>query len=465
MSALARIPIRWRLVLVFTLVMAAVLVATGAFLYLRLGAALDETIDHGLRSRADDVAALVRQADSGLGSGVGGHLARRGETFAQVLSGDGGVIDSTQQLGARPLLSPAEASRAASGMLWVDAAVPGQDEPARLLATPIDAQGARLVIVVGASLEGRAEALESLLTQLLIGGPLALLLSALAAYWLAAAALRPVESMRREAEVVSAVEPGRRLPLSPAHDEVRRLGVTLNGMLARLEAAFTRERRFVADASHELRTPLAALRMELELALRRERTRQELEHALRSAAEETERLAQLAEDLLVLARANGGKLPLHRERLPASELLAGVRERFDARARGAGREFEVRTDEGLELQVDRLRAEQALGNLVENALQHGGARIVLEAHCREGRTELHVRDDGPGFPAALLTHAFEPFSRGDPARAGGAGLGLTIVRVVADAHGGTAHAESGDGWTDVWLELPDDVLALAPSRT
>ena len=379
MGAIARIPIRWRLVLVFTLVMAAVLVATGGFLYLRLGAALDETIDRGLRSRADDVAALVRQAGSGLSGDAASRLAERGESFAQVLSSDGAIVDSTPQLGDTPQLSPADVSRAANGTLWVDSAVPGQDEPARLLATPIDAQGARLVIVVGASLESRGEALESLLTQLLIGGPLALLLSALAAYWLAAAALRPVESMRREAEAVSAVEPGRRLPLPAAQDEVRRLGETLNGMLARLEAAFTRERRFVADASHELRTPLAALRMELELALRRRRTEEELERALRSAAEETERLAQLAEDLLVLARANGGRLPVHRELLEAGELLAGVQERYAARAHDAGRELEVRADEGLELHVDRLRAEQALGNLVENALQHGGVRIVLEA--------------------------------------------------------------------------------------
>jgi heavy metal sensor kinase len=456
MSALARIPIRWRLVLVFTLVMGAVLVATGAFLYLRLGAALDEATDRGLRGRADDVAALVRQAGSGLSGDAAGRLAARGESFAQVLADDGEIVDSTPQLGDTPLLVPAEVSRAANGTLWLDAAVPWQDEPARLLATPIEAQGARLVIVVGASLEGRAEALESLLTQLLIGGPLALLLSALAAYWLAAAALRPVESMRREAEAVSAVEPGRRLPLPAAQDEVRRLGETLNGMLARLEAAFTRERRFVADASHELRTPLAALRMELELALRRERTRDELEQALRSAAEETERLAQLAEDLLVLARAHGGSLPVHRERLPASELLAGVRERYAARTHEAGRELEIEADDGLELRVDRLRAEQALGNLVENSLQHGGRRVVLQAVRRGGHVELHVRDDGPGFPGELIAHAFEPFSRGDPARTGGAGLGLTIVQVVAEAHGGAAHAQSSDGWTDVWLELPDE---------
>jgi two-component system, OmpR family, sensor kinase len=334
--------------------------------------------------------------------------------------------------------------------------VPGSDDPVRLLATPVQAQeGPLLVVVVGASLEGRAEALESLLGQLLVGGPIALLLSSLLAYGLAAAALRPVESMRREAEAVSAAEPGRRLPLPPADDEIARLGTTINRMLGRLEAALARERRFVSDASHELRTPLAALRTELELALRRERTPEELQRALRSAAEETERLAHLADDLLVLARAGGGRLPVRPAPLPAADLLADVRERYARRAAQAGRPLEIQADERLRLSVDRLRAEQALGNLVENALRHGGGRILLQAHRRDGRIELHVRDQGQGFPPDFIGHAFEPFSRADPARAGGgAGLGLAIVELIARAHGGGAHAANRDDGADAWLELP-----------
>jgi signal transduction histidine kinase len=261
--------------------------------------------------------------------------------------------------------------------------------------------------------------------------------------------------MRLEAEAVSASEPGRRLPLPPARDEIARLGETLNGMLGRLEAALARERRFVSDASHELRTPLAALRAELELALRRERTKEELEDALRSAAEETERLSRLAEDLLVLARAEDGKLPVRRMTLRASELLGGVRERYASRAAEAGRPLLIEVDEGLELSVDRLRAEQALGNLVENALRHGRGRVLLEAGRRNGRIELHVRDEGPGFAPDFIERAFEPFSRGDPARSSeGAGLGLAIVDVIARAHGGAARAANREGGADIWLELP-----------
>jgi signal transduction histidine kinase len=453
---LARVPIRLRLTLVFAAAMATVLAGMGLFLYLRVGAALDATIDQSLRGRADDVAALVRQPGSGLREAGGNRLAEQGESVAQLLAPDGAVLDSTPQLGDRPLLTDQQLTRAAAATIVVErASVPGSDDPVRLLATPVQAQGGRLLVVVGASLEGRAEALESLLGQLLVGGPIALLLSSLLAYGLAAAALRPVESMRREAEAVSAAEPGRRLPLPPSHDEIARLGTTINRMLGRLEAALARERRLVSDASHELRTPLAALRIELELALRRERTPEELRNALRSAAEETERLAHLAEDLLVLARAGGGQLPVRPEPLPAADLLADVRERYARRAAEAGRPLEVQADDRLRLSVDRLRAEQALGNLVENALRHGGGRILLQAHRHDGRIELHVRDQGQGFPPDFIGHAFEPFSRADPARAGGgAGLGLAIVELIARAHGGGAHAANLDDGTDAWLDLP-----------
>jgi two-component system, OmpR family, sensor kinase len=145
------------------------------------------------------------------------------------------------------------------------------------------------VTVVGASLEDRASALRKLGTLLLIGGPAALLLASLAGYGVAAAALRPVESMRRRAAEISAGGRGARLPVPSARDEVTRLGETLNAMLARLEAGFEREQAFVADASHELRTPLAILKTEIELALRRARTVDELEAALRSAGEESDR--------------------------------------------------------------------------------------------------------------------------------------------------------------------------------
>jgi heavy metal sensor kinase len=455
---LARMPIRLRLTLAFAIAMAVVLLATGLFLYLRLEAALDQTIDQSLRGRADDVASLVRASGSGLRQEGGNRLVEHEENVAQVLDSDGVILDSTPGVDGHRLLTDPQLARAVQATIMADRPpIPGSDDPLRLLATPVQGRDGPVVAIVGASVEERKEALEGLLTQLLLGGPIALLLASLLGYSLAAATLWPVESMRREAEAVSAAEPGRRLPLPPADDEIARLGTTLNTMLGRLETALARERQFVSDASHELRTPLSALRTELEIALRRKRTPEEMEAAMQSAAEETERLCRLAEDLLVLARADDGSLPVRQERLAATELLTAVRERYGHQAADAGRPLQIQADDQLELHVDRLRAEQALGNLVENALLHGRGRILLLACRCDDRVELHVRDEGSGFPPDFLDRAFERFTRSDPARQGpGAGLGLAIVDLIARAHGGSAHAANHHGGADTWLEIPND---------
>ena len=187
-------------------------------------------------------------------------------------------------------------------------------------------------------------------------------------------------------------------------------------MLSRLEAAFARERAFVSDASHELRTPLAILRTELELALRGEHTREELEDALRSAAEETERLSRLAEDLLVIARSDQGRLPVRIEDLAAGDLLARVAGRFQTRARVEGRPLRPDPSPGVIVRADPARLEQALANLVDNALSYGDGTVELTASRSNGTVEIHVRDEGPGFPPAFLPRAFERFTRADEAR-------------------------------------------------
>ena len=442
---MSRLPIRLRLTLAFALAMALVLAATGAFLYFRLASSLDETIDEGLRARAAELARLVQNNPTLLRGSAAGD-----ESFGQVLLPDGGVIDGTPQIGDDPLVGEAVRANAADGEVMLErGGVQGIEGRVKLLAVPLPAGQ---TLVVGASLEERDEALAGLLGELLIIGPVALLLASLLGYGIGTLALRPVEAMREEANAISASEPGRRLPVPAARDEVARLADTLNEMLGRLEGAIERERTFVADASHELRTPLALLKAELELALRRPRSQAELEEALRSAAAETDRLARLAEDLLVLARSDRGELPLRREPLPVPELLARVAGRYGA----AGRAVEVDAPEGLLVDADASRLEQALGNIVDNALRHGAGTVRLTAAARDGFVDLHVTDEGEEFPAEFLPRAFERFTRADAARTGGgAGLGLAIAAMIARAHGGSAHAANRDGaGTDVWLSIP-----------
>jgi signal transduction histidine kinase len=263
--------------------------------------------------------------------------------------------------------------------------------------------------------------------------------------------------MRAQAVEISRLGSGRRLPVPEGGDELAQLGASLNEMLDRLERSAERERGFVASASHELRTPLALLRTELELALREGRSAEELRDAVASAASESDRLVQLAEDLLVLARADEGRLPVRPERIEVRELLATTARRFQARAAEAGRELRVNGASGLRVDADRLRAEQALANLVDNALRHGDGEVELAAEPAPGEAvRLHVLDHGPGFDPALDGRAFDRFTRGDLARSrGGTGLGLAIVDAIAQSHGGQAGAARREGGgADVWIELP-----------
>jgi two-component system OmpR family sensor kinase len=448
-----RLPIRLRLTLVFALTMAVVLLLAGWLVYARVSHNLDDALDEQLRSRAQDVSALVRREGS-LNS-THGTLVEHGESFAELLSASGSVVDATNSAAGKPLLPSSVLSRALRGPVFLDrTSAPGLDEPARMLALPVQRGQTRLVLVVGATRENREETLRSLRNAFLIGGPLALILASLAGYALARAALRPIEAMRRRAADISASSLDDRLPVPASGDEVSRLGETLNEMLARIGNGLARERRFVADASHELRTPLALLKTQLELALRRSRSTEELEAAIRGAAEDTERLSRIADDLLLLARAEQGRVPLRREPVDVADVLETVAERFQSRAQSEQRNLSVSADEPLVVSADRPLLEQALGNMVDNAFTHGAGRVTLTAVQRNGSAELHVLDEGTGFPADFLHHAFERFSRAQKTAAEGSGLGLAIVETIAEAHEWEARAANApDGETDVWLAL------------
>jgi two-component system, OmpR family, sensor kinase len=456
----SRLPIRVRLTVAFALAMVLVLAAAGLFVYLRLEDDLNESVNTSLRARAAAVATS--------GEAATGAPSEAEEGFAQVLSARGAVLDSAG--GARgAVLTGAERVKANAGGRFVfERGVPGIEGSVRVLAGPVtsnsgprgDAAGVpaeQAVFAVGQSLDDRDETLSGVVTSFAVGGPVAVLLASLVGYLLASTGLRPVEAMRRRASEVSLDQPGERLPLPAAHDEVRRLGETLNEMLDRLRRSFERERRFVADAGHELRTPVAVIRAEVEGALRARGHDPQVREALVAALEECDHLAQLAEDLLVVARAAEGELALRREPLEVLPLLESVRARFADRARERGRDIKVEAEGALRVEADDLRLRQALGNLVDNALRHGDGEILLQSRRAEvnGGVELQVTDRGPGFPPELTERAFERFTRADLARTrGGTGLGLSIVRAIAEAHGGSAEIVAGEG-ASVRIWLPD----------
>jgi len=443
----ARIPIRLRLTLGFALAMAVVLAAVGLFVYHRVANELLATIDQTLVAQAKEELAthrIDRDADGGT-------------SLAQLYGRDGRLL-GVGPSGLAPMVDRGHVLTARTHRLWLNEQLQlhGRSGEWRVLAL---SSGNGNVAVVARSLAPREESLDHLRHELLIFLPLALLAACFGGYLLTAGALRPVEALRRRAQAVTAGEPAE-LPVPQSDDEISRLAITLNDMLARLQAAFEHERRFVADASHELRTPLALLQTELDLALRRPRTHEELEKALRSAAEETQRLVRLAEDLLLIARADQGQFPISREEVDAEDLLSDVATRFAPRAEILGREVRVEAG-GLRLDVDPLRVEQALANMLDNALVYGEGTVVLRAVNAGEYVELHAVDEGSGFPDPFRERAFDRFSRADEARSrGGSGLGLSIVELVARAHGGAVGVQNRPhGGADVWLSLP-----RAPSR-
>jgi two-component system OmpR family sensor kinase len=444
--------IRGRLALVCALLVGAMVIGLGAIVYLRLEADLRAAADDGLVTRAEE---LLNQPVAGDTMDIG--PSDVGDIFAQVVAADGRVVATTPGLQG-DVLAPSDVATV-DGDSIREIVVQAGGEPllSRVLAAR---QVDGTVLILGVAFDDQREALDRLLGLLVVVAPLAAALAAVVGWVVAAAALRPVARMRRESEAISGSEPSRRLDVPATRDELAELGASLNRMLDRLEAALQRERRFVDDASHELRTPLANLKVELELALRRSRTPDELEAALRSAAVETDRLTSLAEDLLVLARAADGRLPIRRDDIDLGALVDDVVKRFAGRAEERGITLATSSSVGGRARVDGVRVRQALGNLIENAMIHTpiGGRITVGIARSDGLITIAVADTGEGFPPGFMEHAFEPFSRADAARSpdrGGTGLGLAIVRVVAEGHGGTVQARNNPGGgATVELTLP-----------
>ena len=318
-----------------------------------------------------------------------------------------------------------------------------REENTRILSRPASPS---TIVAVAASMRQRERTLETLSGVLLVGLPIALLLASLAGYAVAAGALRPVERMRRHAAGISEATSDARLPLPAAEDEIHRLGETLNDMLTRISAAAQQEREFVSNASHELRTPLAILKAEIDVALHPDAEPSEWHYALLSAGEETDRLAQLAENLLMIARGEEGAPAADLEELGLRDFAERIAERFDA-------EVSVTIAPDLHVLAQPLALDRAVTNLVDNALRYGAEPIEITTHPRGEWIELHIIDQGNGFADEYLPHAFERFSRPTGSRTGGAGLGLALVDAVARTHGGEAGAANAPGGTDVWLTL------------
>jgi len=458
------VSIRLRLATVFTIA-AAVLFSFGGWLFASaLSSALLATVDSQLGSvlaRAATYAPTSSTSATKPSSTAGSAPAKLppGEFFVQIIDSSGVVRGASPDAGSRPLLGAMELARARTQRVTTTSTVEG--ERTRLVAAPFPGH-AGWVGVAAVSLDTYDATLSDVFRELLIGGLAFVAVAGLGAYGIARGALSPVERLRREVAALSERDDDAGVGVPGTKDELAALAVTMNALLSRLHGALARERRFVADASHELRTPFAVLRGELELAGRPGRSREELQRAVTSAAEEAGRLNRLTDDLLLLARSDSDQLALRPEPTNLALLLGRSAELARRRAESVGVTCRVELAPGTLVRVDPDRIRQAVDNLVDNALHFAprGTQVLIRA-CVAGDghgVTIEVADSGPGFPPDFLPHAFERFRRPDSGRArrdGGAGLGLAIVSAVSLAHGGRAVARNRpEGGAVVSIELP-----------
>ncbi|MDO8475532.1 MAG: ATP-binding protein [Candidatus Rokubacteria bacterium] len=460
--------IRARLTIWYAAALLAILAVVSALSYSVLRWSLLQQVDASLAT----VAQIVRETDE---RGAGGSEVERAirellgpgfsDQFFQFLDPEGrSRFRSGPPPAAALPLSPEARDNAARGQRTFETLEDPRGGPVRLLTVPVLRSGRSVEIIqVSAPLARTREALARYLTTLLALVPVAVGLGAAGGAVLAGRALRPVREMSSAARQITAEDLHRRLARRGADDEIDHLADTLNTMLAGLEAAFAQAKRFSADAAHELRTPLTALKGEMEVALRAARSPEEYRRVLHSGLEEVEHLICLVEDLLLFSRSAAALGPpparVELEPLVLEALEAGAR-----RAQGTG--VTVRADalEPAAVLGDAGALRRALGNLVDNAVKYtpAGGKVELSLLAGEGQARIVVRDTGIGIDPVDAARIFDPFVRLDAARsrdAGGAGLGLALVRAIVDAHGGVIAVDSAPGaGSRFTISLP-----LAPS--
>ena len=457
--------IRARLALIYGIAMMLTLGLVGVLLWWQFAAALRASLDQALEVRASSVLSAAENGQVGLRETNTGMQT----VFVALFDAQGRLVDATASA-PRGLTPPAAAN--ATSELTV-----GPDRYA--LYTAVGNDGVRAV--AGSSLATITDTLDRLARSVIVVAVAASLASLLGGWWLAGRALRPVAAITQEAAEIGADDLDRRLPVPRQRDELHRLATTLNGMLERVAESVRRQRLFVATASHDLRTPIAALQVELELASDPRTTVPELRAALAAAHADAVRLGELATALLDLAASDSDGRALVRTPVPIDELLDAVVRRLGPLAR----ERETRLVSGAssgEARVDRLRIEQALTNVVANAIAYGppGSEVQIRAalateaavadelgvggmdHDAQRDRDasnpvltIEVLDQGPGIPAGLARSLFEPFLRGPNATGNGAGLGLATAAAAVRAHGGSIGYEPRPvGGTRFWMRLP-----------
>lgn len=457
-----RVPIRVRMTVWYVALFAVVVAVVGVFVVTRLRADLTDSIDRGLVPAVHQVAGDVREegvadfADSAAAVPAGERPA------AQVVTVGGAVLaEHGDPVAGLAMVTAGDiaAARAARGRaVVVTHSLPPGGQAFRIAARTVPSPRAGVVVVVAAESLGPVERSVGRLTLLLlVAGPVALVVAAVAGWALAGRALRPVTLMTLGAECVGVGRLDERLTVPRTRDEVARLGEALNTMLGRIQAGVEQQRRLVADASHELRAPLAAMRAEIDVSLRTDDHSPEGRAALVSLREEVDRMTGTVRDLLTLAAVDEGS-PIETGDIRLGEVVAGAIRGVSPTAVARGVSL-IHEQEPVPVRGDAVRLDHAIRNVLVNAVAFSptGGVVNVRTFIHDGCARVRVEDDGPGVPEEYRARVFERFVRVDPSRTratGGSGLGLAITRDLVAAHGGSVWMEQGDRGAIVVIELP-----------
>jgi heavy metal sensor kinase len=440
------LPIRVRLTAWYSLIMALSLCVFGVAADLAMKSSIHKAVNEGLEHSIEGVRNIIME------EGPHGREALADE-FREYADGQGkrGRLRVADSSGKIIFVSPdSDFSKVAEK----DA---GPDSPYltrfdgvsfRTLRETVHVGGESYDVVVATPMDDFERAVDRFELALYFAVPLFLMVAGLGGYWLSRRTLAPVDEITQAARNIGAQDLGKRLIVHKTGDELERLADTLNGMLGRLEAAFQRITKFTADASHELRTPVSVMRTSAEIALRKSRSEQEYREALGQILLESERMSQLIEQLLILARSDGGTAVLPMIRTNLAEALRNACQQASLLAGEKQLAFSERVPERpLWVQGDSVALERLFLVLLDNAVKYtpGGGRIDVQLNSEDGFAVAAIRDTGIGVSSEDLPHIFERFYRADRARtrdSGGSGLGLAIGSWVAQVHGGEIRVQS-----------------------
>ncbi|MEV6929128.1 HAMP domain-containing sensor histidine kinase [Dactylosporangium sp. NPDC051485] len=447
-----RLGVRMRSALAASAVVAVASVLTGVTFVIAARWILTNNVDQSTGDRATQVAEALDDPSRASLRAVMTPSARD-RTVVQIVDPAGRVVVASAAVaGARPISAlrpPAGDTRREQRRLEV-----AHNEYFRITALGVDTAAGPRTVLVAQSIDEIDDGTEAAVGALAIGLPLLTVIVGLATFLFVGRTLRPVDAMRRQADTITGRSLHTRLPVPPTADEVAALATTMNTMLDRIEAATAAQHRFVADASHELRSPLATIHAGLDLLAAADLPPSAGAHVTRMHRE-SERMARLIADLLLLARVDEKGLQLRREDVDLDDLVYAERERL------AAQRPDLRVTVGVvpvRVSGDAHHLQRVLRNLLDNAAAHTKGNVEMTVRAFDGTAEIAVADDGPGIPEAERERIFDRFVRLDDDRSrssGGTGLGLAIAHDIVTAHGGTLTAEAApSGGALMRIHLP-----------